>query len=206
MSHPRGKRLRSGNEMNVGRASVSGGAVSGAAAAFGVTKPLSMDSPTEAELRQSQRLQQALRTAGLYESAEEADAREAVLEKLLVLVRSFFRSVALRDGMTAAQAKEVGGKVSAWCCRCLWFVAFFDLLCGPLGHSVILSFCYCVSVSVPVSIFVSLSVPLSLSLCVILSLWLSLSLSPCLPASLFLVLSPSLWLYISVSLCLCVRV
>nr|GMC53831.1 nuclear poly(A) polymerase 4-like isoform X2 [Ipomoea batatas] len=49
---------------------------------YGVTKPLSLSGPTDADIRRTKELEKFLEDSGLYESAEETAKREHVLSRL----------------------------------------------------------------------------------------------------------------------------
>lgn len=60
---------------------------------YGVTKPLSLAGPMEADIQRTKELEKFLVGAGLYESAEEAAKREGVLCQLKQIVKDWVKDL-----------------------------------------------------------------------------------------------------------------
>ncbi|XP_031385989.1 nuclear poly(A) polymerase 4-like [Punica granatum] len=65
---------------------------------YGVTKPISLAGPTEADIQRSAELEKFLVNAGLYESKEEAEKRQEVLDRIRVIVKEWVKHVTRMRG------------------------------------------------------------------------------------------------------------
>jgi len=73
---------------------------------FGITKPLSLLGPVEADLQRTAELEKFLVEAGLYESAEESAKREEVLGKLDQIVKDWVKQLTSQRGYTDQMVEE----------------------------------------------------------------------------------------------------
>nr|GMC47572.1 nuclear poly(A) polymerase 4-like isoform X1 [Ipomoea batatas] len=60
---------------------------------YGVTKPLSLSGPTDADIRRTKELEKFLEDSGLYESAEETAKREHVLSRLKQILKDWVKGL-----------------------------------------------------------------------------------------------------------------
>ncbi|CAK3864990.1 related to PAP1-poly(A) polymerase [Lecanosticta acicola] len=77
----------------------------------GVTDPLSLDPPSEQDLRLSEALMNELKAQNNFESREETMKRDDVLKKLQKLLSSLVQIVGKKKGIPQELLKEAGGKV-----------------------------------------------------------------------------------------------
>ncbi|RLN12821.1 nuclear poly(A) polymerase 4-like isoform X1 [Panicum miliaceum] len=73
---------------------------------YGITKPLSLLGPVEADLQRTAELEKFLVEAGLYESAEESAKREEVLGKLDQIVKDWVKQLTSQRGYTDQMVEE----------------------------------------------------------------------------------------------------
>ncbi len=78
---------------------------------LGVTPPISLAGPTEADLRLTAELEAHLQASGFFESDEEGVQREVVLGRLSGIVRDFVRAVARQKHLPPSIADDVNGKI-----------------------------------------------------------------------------------------------
>lgn len=79
---------------------------------FGITKVMSMATPTAAELQLSAKLEDLLRRHNLYEDEDEMRKRVQVLGKLNTLAREFVKRASLtKPGFNEAKAMHAGAKI-----------------------------------------------------------------------------------------------
>mmetsp|Transcript_10080 Transcript_10080/g.31016 ORF Transcript_10080/g.31016 Transcript_10080/m.31016 type:complete len:624 (+) Transcript_10080:178-2049(+) len=78
---------------------------------YGVTAPISLDGPTEEDLKRTAALKDTLIAHNLYESAEESQKRETVLGHLHLIVRDWVRQVGIEKGFEEQLAEEAGSKI-----------------------------------------------------------------------------------------------
>jgi len=78
---------------------------------YGVTPPISVNPPTEKELKYTETLIETLKKFGLFESEEDARKREIVLGKLNTIVKDFVKYVSLKHHLPESVANEAGGKI-----------------------------------------------------------------------------------------------
>ncbi|GAA5812195.1 hypothetical protein MFLAVUS_005645 [Mucor flavus] len=78
---------------------------------WGVTAPISIDSPTNHEIKLTEDLVKTLHEYGLFESEQEAQNRITVLNKLTVLTKSFVYRVGILQGLSEQDAIKAGGKI-----------------------------------------------------------------------------------------------
>ncbi|KAG1109895.1 hypothetical protein G6F42_015504 [Rhizopus arrhizus] len=78
---------------------------------WGVTAPVSLDLPTEHEIKLTEDLVKTLHDYGLFESEKEAQKRITVLNKLNFMVKDFVYRVGIKQGLSEQQAKSAGGKI-----------------------------------------------------------------------------------------------
>ncbi|CAN6221071.1 unnamed protein product [Urochloa humidicola] len=79
---------------------------SGAPKQYGITKPLSLLGPVDADLQRTAELEKFLVEAGLYESAEESAKREEVLGKLDQIVKDWVKQLTSQRGYTDQMVEE----------------------------------------------------------------------------------------------------
>ncbi|MCD7447869.1 Nuclear poly(A) polymerase 4 [Datura stramonium] len=89
---------------------VSSDSLSGSAASppkkYGVTKPLSLAGPTEADLQRNAALEKFLRESQLYESEEETARREEVLRRLEEIVKQWVKQLTRQRGYTDQMVED----------------------------------------------------------------------------------------------------
>ncbi|XP_062229024.1 nuclear poly(A) polymerase 4-like isoform X2 [Phragmites australis] len=73
---------------------------------YGITKPISLLGPVEADLHRTAELEKFLVEAGLYESAEESAKREAVLGELDKVVKDWVKQLTSQRGYTDQMVEE----------------------------------------------------------------------------------------------------
>uniref|UniRef100_K3XVM1 Poly(A) polymerase n=1 Tax=Setaria italica TaxID=4555 RepID=K3XVM1_SETIT len=73
---------------------------------YGITKPLSLLGPVEADLQRTAELEKFLVEAGLYESPEESAKREEVLGKLDQIVKDWVKQLTSQRGYTDQMVEE----------------------------------------------------------------------------------------------------
>ncbi|KAA1134141.1 polynucleotide adenylyltransferase [Puccinia graminis f. sp. tritici] len=78
---------------------------------YGVTGAISLQPATKPEQQLTVSLMEELKRRNIFESPEEARAREIVLGRLDVLVKQFVINVSISLGMSEAVARDSGGKI-----------------------------------------------------------------------------------------------
>jgi len=78
---------------------------------WGVTRPISMLGPTDAENAVNQALVEELKRQNSFESSEESQKRVAVLNQLQKITEEFVRQVCTAKGLPEAVIKSSGGKI-----------------------------------------------------------------------------------------------
>ncbi|XP_026191002.1 poly(A) polymerase type 3 [Cyclospora cayetanensis] len=78
---------------------------------YGITRPISLKTPTTADLHQSVELVRVLRHKGVYETAAGARQRELVLAELNKIVSEWIYESGIEQGLDPAEAREAGGKI-----------------------------------------------------------------------------------------------
>ncbi|KAI4355576.1 hypothetical protein L6164_004335 [Bauhinia variegata] len=78
---------------------------------YGVTKPISMAGPTEADIKRTSELEKFLARAGLYESKEEAAKREDVLVRLGQIVKNWVKQLTRLRGYTDQMVEDANAVI-----------------------------------------------------------------------------------------------
>ncbi|PIN26047.1 Poly(A) polymerase [Handroanthus impetiginosus] len=78
---------------------------------WGVTKPLSLAGPTDADIQRTRELEKFLVDVGLYESAEEAAKREEVLGRLKQIVKDWVKELTRLRGYTDQMVEEANAVI-----------------------------------------------------------------------------------------------
>ncbi|KAJ7963083.1 Nuclear poly(A) polymerase [Quillaja saponaria] len=78
---------------------------------YGVTKPISMAGPMEADIQRSLELEKLLADAGIYESEEEAAKRELVLRRLGEIVKDWVKQLTRLRGYTDQMAEDANAVI-----------------------------------------------------------------------------------------------
>ncbi|KAG9449007.1 hypothetical protein H6P81_008972 [Aristolochia fimbriata] len=78
---------------------------------LGVTEPISLGGPTEFDVIKTRELEKFLADAGLYESQEDAVAREEVLGRLDQIVKTWVRKVSHAKGFNEQLVQEANAKI-----------------------------------------------------------------------------------------------
>ncbi|XVF86714.1 hypothetical protein PTKIN_Ptkin18bG0064000 [Pterospermum kingtungense] len=78
---------------------------------FGVTKPISMAGPTEADIRRTRDLEKFLVEAGLYESKEEAAKRKEVLDRLQEILTDWVKRLTRLRGYTDQMVEDANAVI-----------------------------------------------------------------------------------------------
>ncbi|KAG8039375.1 hypothetical protein GUJ93_ZPchr0030g33465 [Zizania palustris] len=73
---------------------------------YGITDPISLAGPTEADLQKTVELKKFLVEAGLYESVEESSRREEVLRELDKIVKDWVKQLTSQRGYTDQMVKD----------------------------------------------------------------------------------------------------
>ncbi|KAL5999649.1 hypothetical protein ACLOJK_037934 [Asimina triloba] len=82
-----------------------------AAKQYGVTKPISMAGPTDADLQRTLELEKFLAESGLNESKEEAIKREEVLGQIDQIVKAWVRQLTRQRGYTEQMVEEANAVI-----------------------------------------------------------------------------------------------
>ncbi|KAI4337525.1 hypothetical protein L6164_015930 [Bauhinia variegata] len=77
----------------------------------GITKPLSLAGPTEADFHRNKELERFLVDSGLYESKEEAAKREEVLGRLDEIVKSWVKQLTRQRGYTDQMVEDANAVI-----------------------------------------------------------------------------------------------
>ncbi|KAK9273116.1 hypothetical protein L1049_017923 [Liquidambar formosana] len=78
---------------------------------FGVTKPISLAGPTEADLQRNLELEKLLVHSGLYESKEEAGKREEVLRCIDQIVKGWVKQLTRQRGYTDQMVEDANAVI-----------------------------------------------------------------------------------------------
>ncbi|KAJ7958840.1 nuclear poly(a) polymerase [Quillaja saponaria] len=78
---------------------------------YGITKPISLAGPTEADLHRNMELEKLLVDSGLYESKEESAKREEVLSRLDQIVKSWVKQLTLQRGYTDQMVEDANALI-----------------------------------------------------------------------------------------------
>lgn len=78
---------------------------------YGITKPISVAGPTEADLHRNAELEKSLVDLGLYESREEAVKREEVLGKIDQIVKGWVKQLTRQRGYTDQMVEEANAVI-----------------------------------------------------------------------------------------------
>uniref|UniRef100_A0A251L3W7 polynucleotide adenylyltransferase n=1 Tax=Manihot esculenta TaxID=3983 RepID=A0A251L3W7_MANES len=78
---------------------------------YGVTKPISMSGPTEADVHRSRELEKFLSDSGLYESQEEAAKRESVLGRIGQIVKDWVKQLTRLRGYTDQMVEDANAVI-----------------------------------------------------------------------------------------------
>lgn len=78
---------------------------------YGVTKPISMAGPTEADLQRTLELEKFLVDAGLYESKEEAEKREEVLRRIRQIAKDWVKQLTHLRGYTDQMVEDANALI-----------------------------------------------------------------------------------------------
>ncbi|KAK6927324.1 Poly(A) polymerase, RNA-binding domain [Dillenia turbinata] len=73
---------------------------------YGVTRPISLARPTEADIQRNSELERFLMDSGLYESQEEAAKREKVLQRIGEIVKSWVKLLTRQRGYTDQMVED----------------------------------------------------------------------------------------------------
>jgi poly(A) polymerase len=91
--------------------SEGGGGASPPQIQYGVTKPISMAGPTDADVQRTAQLEKFLVDSGLYESKEEADKREEVLARLREIVKDWVKQLTHLRGYTEQMVEDANALI-----------------------------------------------------------------------------------------------
>ncbi|XP_031125822.1 nuclear poly(A) polymerase 4-like isoform X1 [Ipomoea triloba] len=78
---------------------------------YGVTRPLSLAGPSEADIHRNAALEKFLRDSGLYESEEETARREEVLRKLDQIVKLWVKQLTCQRGYTEQMVEDANAVI-----------------------------------------------------------------------------------------------
>ncbi|KAJ7965916.1 nuclear poly(a) polymerase [Quillaja saponaria] len=78
---------------------------------YGITKPISLAGPTEADLQRNMELEKLLVDSGLYESKEEAAKREDVLSRLNQIVKNWVKQLTRQRGYTDQMVEDANAVI-----------------------------------------------------------------------------------------------
>lgn len=78
---------------------------------YGVTKPISIAGPTEADLQQNSDLEKLLVNLGLYESKEETERREEVLGRIDKIVKFWVKELTRQKGYTDQMVEDANAVI-----------------------------------------------------------------------------------------------
>ncbi|GFV78137.1 poly(A) polymerase gamma [Trichonephila clavipes] len=81
------------------------------AVTFGVTKPISTDAPKQDELKETRDLEKVLRDFDIFESPEELNHRQEVMDKLYLLVNQWIKSISFKKNMPSNVAETTKGTI-----------------------------------------------------------------------------------------------
>ncbi|GAB4837163.1 Nuclear poly(A) polymerase 4 [Ancistrocladus abbreviatus] len=78
---------------------------------YGITKPISLSGPTEADLQRNAELEKFLIDSGLYESKEEAERRQAVLDQIREIVKVWVKQLTRQKGYTDQMVEDANALI-----------------------------------------------------------------------------------------------
>lgn len=78
---------------------------------YGVTKPISMAGPTEADLHRTRQLEEFLVSAGLYESPEDGALRKEVLAQIDQIAKAWVKRITDERGYGEQLVEEANAKI-----------------------------------------------------------------------------------------------
>ncbi|XP_044496904.1 nuclear poly(A) polymerase 4-like isoform X2 [Mangifera indica] len=78
---------------------------------YGVTKPISMSGPSEADIQRTRELKKFLAEAGLYESKEEAAKREEVLGRIRQIVKDWVKDLTRLRGYSDQMVEDANALI-----------------------------------------------------------------------------------------------
>lgn len=78
---------------------------------YGVTKPISMAGPNEADLRRTRQLEEFLVSAGLYESSEDGSLRKEVLAQIDQIAKAWVKRITHERGYGEQLGEEANAKI-----------------------------------------------------------------------------------------------
>ncbi|KAL1690080.1 Poly(A) polymerase central domain-containing protein [Schizophyllum commune] len=78
---------------------------------LGITDPISVSPPTEAEEAATIAMMEELHRQGVFESAEDSKRREVALDRISALTKKFVQKVTIARGLSEVTARNAGGKV-----------------------------------------------------------------------------------------------
>ena len=78
---------------------------------LGITKPISLAGPTDADLHRNAELEKFLLDSGLYESNEEAATRREVLQRLDQTVKSWVKQLTRQRGYTDQMVEDANAVI-----------------------------------------------------------------------------------------------
>lgn len=78
---------------------------------YGVTKPISLAGPTDADIQRNIELEKFLIDSGLYESKEEAAKREEVLGRIDQIVKNWVKQLTLLRGYTEQMVEDANAVI-----------------------------------------------------------------------------------------------
>ncbi|XP_022729105.1 nuclear poly(A) polymerase 4 isoform X3 [Durio zibethinus] len=78
---------------------------------YGITKPISLAGPSEADIQRNTELEKFLLESGLYESKEEAAKREGVLGHITEIVKSWVKQLTGQRGYTDQMVEEANAVI-----------------------------------------------------------------------------------------------
>lgn len=78
---------------------------------FGITKPISLAGPTEADHLRNAELEKFLMDSGLYESKEEAEKREEVLNRIREIVKGWVKQLTRQRGYTDQMVEDANALI-----------------------------------------------------------------------------------------------
>ncbi|XVE88805.1 hypothetical protein DITRI_Ditri19aG0098200 [Diplodiscus trichospermus] len=98
---------------------------------YGITKPISMAGPTEADIRRSRDLEKFLVEAGMYESKEEAAKREQVLRQIQEIVTDWVKQLARLRGYTDQMVEDANAcsHLNNYALVECWLLHKLDVVC-----------------------------------------------------------------------------
>jgi poly(A) polymerase len=103
----------------VGPESPNGSTPQPAAKKYGITKPISIAGPTEADLQRNMDMEKFLIDSGLYESEEEAARRKEVLARIGEIVKGWVKLLTRQRGYTDQMVEDANAVIFTFGSYCL---------------------------------------------------------------------------------------